>query len=243
MQYFGLIGYPLEHSFSPTYFRKKFEDLNIQDASYKLYPLVHIQEIQDLLTQFKFSGLNVTIPYKEKVIPYLDALDDIARDVGAVNCIKIYKGKTIGYNTDVYGFEVSLLAFLQGDINKKALVLGNGGASLAVKYVLKKLQISYLEVSRHSGKGIGYGQISAEVLKEYSLIINTTPVGMYPNLDECPDLPYMYLNESHFLYDLIYNPKKTLFLTKGFHQNCKIINGEWMLQLQAEKSWEIWQNV
>lgn len=243
MRYFGLIGYPLVHSFSPGYFRKKFEALDVKDSVYDLYPLVHIEEFPELLRKIDFCGLNVTIPYKEKVIPFLDKLDEVARHVGAVNCISVSKGKTTGYNTDVYGFEVSLLEFLRGDLNKKALVLGRGGAAKAVHYVLKKLNIPYLEVSRQSGQGIGYDDIRAEILNEYTLIINTTPVGMYPDIDVCPDLPYTYLSATHFLYDLIYNPKKTLFLAKGFQQNCKIINGERMLQLQAEKSWEIWQHV
>jgi len=243
MQKFGLIGYPLEHSFSPGYFRRKFEALKITDAEYHSYPIAIIEDLEDLLSSNEFCGLNVTIPYKEKVLPFLNELDEIAFEVGAVNCIKIYKGKRVGYNTDVFGFEVSLLEFLRGDLNKKALVLGSGGAAKAVHYVLRKLNIPYLEVSRNSERGIGYEDINPRILDEYTLIINTTPLGMYPKTNECPNLPYVELNESHFLYDLIYNPKKTLFLARGFQQNCNIINGERMLQLQAEKSWEIWQNV
>lgn len=237
---YGLIGYPLSHSFSPKYFAKKFEEENIQ-GEYNLYPLEAINGFMALLTS-GVAGLNVTIPYKEKVIPFLDELSPEALAVGAVNTIKIENAEAKGYNSDVYGFEKSLLESFKLNEKVKALVLGSGGASKAVRYVLEKLAIPYLVISRKS-ETYNY-QIVREksLLKEYELIINTTPLGMAPHLSNKPDLDYDLLTRKHFLFDLIYNPDKTLFLKEGIRRNTKVKNGYDMLVYQAEKSWEIWND-
>ncbi len=242
---FGLIGYPIAHSFSKNYFSDKFLKEGINDSYYELFPLKMIGELPDLIHRFQnLKGLNVTIPYKELVIPFLDEIDENAKEVGAVNTIKVESGKLFGYNTDVYGFEKSLRQFLnQAQLKtiKKALILGTGGAAKAVKYVLKKLGISYSLVSRKIKKGdLLYEDLDEKTLSAYQLIINTTPVGMAPKTATFPDLNYNLLDSNHFLYDLVYNPEKTVFLTKGKKQGCMIMNGLPMLHLQAEKAWEIW---
>ncbi len=237
----GLIGYPLSHSFSKKYFSEKFERENIRDWAYELYPLPSIEVLPDLLhSHSNLKGLNVTIPYKEAVIPFLDEIDESAV-FGAVNTIKIEKGKLIGFNTDTYGFEYSIVPLLR-DYHCKALVLGTGGASKAIIHVLKKLNIDYLLVSRSSGNGlITYEDIDSQVLENYKIIINTTPLGMSPRAGLCPNLPYKYLSEQHLLYDLVYNPEETVFLQHGKRQKTHIKNGLEMLYLQAERAWEIWQ--
>lgn len=234
----GLIGYPLTHSFSPSYFEEKFKELNIQDSEYLAYSIEEIGKISEVF-ESGVTGLNVTIPYKELVIPFLDELSEGAAEVGAVNTIKIENGLKIGYNTDVYGFQASLLEQL-GDIKiEKALILGSGGASKAVKYVLNKLGIKYKIVSRKKIY-LTYDKLDAKTVQAHKLIVNTTPLGMYPNVDNCPLIPYDGITNQHFLYDLVYNPEKTLFLRKGESAGCSIKNGNDMLVLQAEKSWEIW---
>ncbi len=243
---FGLIGYPIAHSFSKKYFSDKFLKEGINDCYYELFPLKDIDELPTLINRYpNIKGLNVTIPYKELVIPFLDEIDESAKEVGAVNTIKIESGKLIGYNTDVYGFEKSLSRFLNKNQLKsinKALILGTGGASKAVKYVLNKLGKSCAFVSRNSKKGdLTYDDLNEKILSEYQLIINTTPLGMSPKTDAFPKLKYELLDSNHFLYDLVYNPEKTVFLAKGKKQGCKIINGLSMLHLQAEKAWEIWR--
>ena len=234
----GLIGYPLSHSFSPSYFAAKFNKLGIKDAEYRAYSIDTIDKIESIF-ESGVTGLNVTIPYKELVIPFLDELSDEAYKIGAVNTIKIVHGKKIGYNTDVYGFEQSLLQQLDGVEVKKALILGSGGASKAVKYTLGKLGIESHIVSRRKPH-LTYSEIDSDTLLSHKLIVNTTPLGMYPNIEDCPDLPYAALTAKHFLYDLVYNPEKTLFLKKGETANSSIKNGNDMLVLQAEKSWQIW---
>jgi shikimate dehydrogenase len=234
----GLIGYPLEHSFSPDYFSKKFQHLGIKNAEYLAYPIANITKVNEIFNN-EISGLNVTIPYKEQIIPFLDELSDEAFEINAVNTIKIIDGRKVGYNTDVYGFEMSLKSLLGSKKVENALILGTGGASKAIKFVLGKLNINYSIVSRKP-KYLMYSQLTDEIILQNELIINTTPVGMYPNIEECPNLPYSALSEKHFLFDLVYNPEKTLFLKKGELQNCSIKNGYEMLILQAEKSWEIW---
>jgi shikimate dehydrogenase len=189
------------------------------------------------------AGLNVTIPYKEKVIPYLHHQSDVVKKIGACNCIKIVNGELHGYNTDVTGFEESLRPLLEGH-HRKALVLGTGGAAKATHFVLEKLGIIFLEVSRNpsSGRQISYEQLTPAVLNDHTLIINTTPVGMYPNEHDCPPLPYSDLTSRHYLFDLVYNPAKTLFLQKGEQQGAVIKNGSDMLVIQAEESWRIWNS-
>lgn len=239
----GLIGYPLSHSFSKGYFTDKFKKEGIPNHVYDTYPIASIESVRDLIDKGELSGLNVTIPYKEAVLPYLDQLDKTASEIGAVNTIKIKQGITTGYNTDCYGFEMSFKELLQ-DHHNKALVLGTGGASKAVIYVLNKMGISYQYVSRNSGTGrLTYEQVSAEILSEYPIVINTTPLGMYPNIDTLPPLPYSALTSKHYLYDLVYNPKTTAFLQKGLDKGSTVKNGLDMLHLQAEKAWEIWDTV
>lgn len=242
MNVYGLIGYPLSHSFSPDYFAKKFELLNIKDSSYQSFPIPNIEELSKLLTDNNsIKGLNVTIPYKTSVMDYLDKVDLAAKEIGAVNTIKIDNNKRlIGYNTDVYGFERSLTPLLTKPI--KALVLGTGGAAKAVTYVLKKLNIEFILISRNNSKGITYNNLSEEIISSHLLIINTTPIGMYPNDDSKPDIPYHLLTNDHILYDLVYNPEETLFLKAGKEKGATIKNGLEMLHLQADKSWDIWQN-
>lgn len=242
----GLIGFPLSHSFSKKYFSEKFEKEGLSDFNYELFPLEQITELPQLLKSTpNIEGLNVTIPYKEKVLPYLDEMDEAAAKVGAVNTIIIRDGQLKGYNTDVYGFEISLRALLSKDPSPsseiKALVLGTGGASKAVIYVLEKLEIFYQLVSRKKQKDyLTYNSLSATKFKDYRLVINTTPLGMSPNYQTCPDLPYDATTDQHFFYDLVYNPAETLFLKKGAQQGASIKNGLEMLILQAEKSWNIW---
>jgi len=238
MRKFGLIGYPLKHSFSPGYFSEKFKKENISDARYDLYPIEEVKEVKALLDG-NITGLNVTIPYKKSVIPFLNELDPISKSVGAVNTIKIENGKTKGYNTDVFGFEHSLVKCFGAPAPKKALILGNGGATKAVQYVLDKLSIDYQIVSRKGGF-LNYGALNEEIISSHTLIINTTPLGMSPTLDTCPDIPYEHISDNHILYDLVYNPEKTLFLQKGAANGATIKNGLEMLHLQAEKSWEYW---
>ncbi len=237
----GLIGYPLSHSFSKGYFTEKFKRENISNHVYDTYPIENIELVEDLMNNGDLSGLNVTIPYKEAVIPFLDDLDNTAKEIGAVNTIKIKDGKKIGYNTDCHGFERSFSPLLQPH-HKKALVLGTGGASKAVVYALKNSGISYKYVSRTGDQDKwSYDQITPEILGEYTVIINTSPLGMYPNVDTFPPIPYEAITERHYLYDLVYNPEVTAFLQKGLDKNATIKNGIDMLYLQAEKAWEIWK--
>ena len=238
---YGLIGYPLSHSFSKGYFTEKFKKEGIKNAAYETYPLEKISDFTTLLQNNpELVGLNVTIPYKEAIIPYLDELSEEAKKIGAVNTIKIINGKKIGYNSDVVGFEKSLIQHLKPTHNK-ALVLGTGGAAKAVWFVLKKLNIPYLKVSRTASENIiAYDTISIDLVKKYPLIINTTPLGMSPKLESKPDIPYQALTKNHFLYDLVYNPQTTLFLEMGQKMGATIQNGLPMLHGQAERSWELW---
>lgn len=245
MNLYGLIGYPLSHSFSKRHFSNKFEVEEIPDSNYELFPLETIEEFKTLLvTQPDLVGLNITIPYKQAIFPYLDEIEEEAAAVGAVNTIKFQDGKLKGFNTDVFGFEISLLKFL-GEADKsnlQALVLGTGGAAKAVKYVLSKLGIGFQSVSRSAEKGdLTYGDLDEGILKEHQLLINTTPLGTAPNVDAAPDLPYEYIGAKHYCYDLVYNPKQSLFLSRASAQGAKTINGMEMLYLQAEKAWAIWQ--
>ncbi len=238
---FGLIGHPLKHSFSPGYFAAKFKNEGINDAVYDLYDLECVEDFMDLAKK-DFVGLNVTIPYKELIIPYLDDLSSEAKEIGAVNTIKFENGKLKGYNTDSYGFEQSLKEFYGLQKPEKALILGSGGASKAVKFTLEKLGIEFQIVSRKKGY-FNYSELNASMFKGKLVVINTTPLGTWPDIDNAPDIPYQYINSEHFLYDLVYNPEKTLFLSLGQKQNAAIKNGYDMLKLQAEKSWQIWNGI
>ncbi len=240
MKTLGLIGFPLSHSFSKKYFSEKFEQENIAGWQYELFPLEMIEKLPDLLAENpSIVGLNVTIPYKEAVIPYMDEVDESAA-FGAVNTIKIEAGKLRGFNTDVYGFEESLKPLLKAH-HKAALILGTGGAAKAVASVLEHLGIMYAYVSRTPRAGqFSYKNIDKKMLEKHALIVNTTPLGMYPKVDFCPDLPYEYLTDKHLLYDLVYNPDVTTFLKNGKKQGARIKNGLEMLYLQAERAWSIW---
>ncbi|NQX98232.1 MAG: shikimate dehydrogenase [Flavobacteriales bacterium] len=243
---YGLIGHPLSHSFSEKYFTGKFEKESIIDCSYELFDIENINQLPEILEKNpNLKGLNVTIPYKEKVFNILTEIDETAAAIGAVNTIKISNNQHSlkGYNTDYYGFKKSLKPFL--DINhERALIFGSGGASKTVKYVLNELNINCLIVSRNpiEKNEIAYTDVNEYVIKHHQIIVNTTPIGMYPDIENCPLFNYENLTSKHLLYDLIYNPTETLFLKKGRQQNCITLNGLQMLKLQAEKSWEIWNS-
>ncbi|WP_224994508.1 shikimate dehydrogenase [Cesiribacter sp. SM1] len=245
MRQFGLIGYPLGHSFSKGYFTEKFKREGINDAAYELYPLQRIDELPQLVAQTpQLAGLNVTIPYKEQVIPYLSSLHDSAQKVGAVNVIKREGEQLIGYNSDYFGFKLSLQEWLGNKLNNlKALVLGTGGAAKAVGAALDDLEVPYQVVSRQSGPDtLSYAQLHQQpyLLLQHRLIINTTPLGMQPNLSSSPDLPYEQLGPDYYLYDLVYNPAETQFMKEGTKRGASAKNGLQMLHLQAEKAWKIW---
>lgn len=245
MTLFGLIGYPLTHSFSKRYFTEKFEREGIADCRYELFELPDIQELLSVLTQNPtLKGLNVTIPHKLAVIPFLEALDASAQKVGAVNVIKIQPdGSLKGYNSDYYGFKQSIESWLpaQARQNLRALLLGDGGATKAVKAALTDIGIAYQTVSRQAVNGkLTYADLNEEIMATHHLIINCSPVGTYPQVNACPDIPYQLLTPNHFLYDLVYNPDETLFMQKGALQGATTHNGLRMLELQAEKAWEIW---
>jgi len=258
MRLFGLIGYPLGHSFSKKYFTEKFARESITDARYELFPLENISGLPLLLEQNPdLRGLNVTIPHKEAVIPLLHKLDETALAVGAVNCVKIENQRLVGFNTDIIGFGNSLVNFFQDNDRpdffradslhrpwpEEALILGTGGAAKAVAYILKKLGIAFQFVSR---KPKGENEIAYELLPRIihrsTLIINTTPLGMSPHEDACPDLPFERLTPEHFVYDLIYNPAETLLLQRAKARGCAVKNGLEMLHLQAEAAWKIWND-
>lgn len=245
MKQFGLIGHPLAHSFSKQYFEKKFKNESIKNCSYQLFDIDNILDFNTIKDISGLIGLNVTIPYKQEIIKYLDEIEANAKLIGAVNTIRIdpITKKTKGFNTDYYGFKKSLKPFLE-NTHERALILGTGGASKAVHYVLKELNIDCLFVARTPEKDneISYQDVNKFVIKHHQLIINTTPLGTYPNIENYPDIDYNNLTSNHLLYDLVYNPEETVFLKKGKEKGCKTINGLQMLKLQAEKSWEIWNS-
>lgn len=261
MRHYGLIGYPLSHSFSKKYFTEKFENLKITDASYDLFPLENIADLPALLhANPNLCGLNITIPHKVDVLQYLDWVEPDAKKAGAVNCIKVYSESPIsaafsgelgiaghdfrleGYNTDINGFDGSLGPLLTGD-HDKALILGDGGAAKAVKCVLENRGIDHISVTRKPAKGnLLFSELTEKHIADHRLIINTTPIGTYPNVDECPPIPYEAITSSHLLFDLVYNPALTLFLQKGAERKATTKNGYEMLVLQAERAWEIWNS-
>lgn len=242
MRVYGIIGYPLGHSFSKKYFTEKFVSEGITDCRYEMFPIQEIYELKNTINDNSdLKGLNITIPHKQTVLAFLDDRSKLPLALKACNCIKIVNGKLIGYNTDVTGFEQSLLPKLKPS-HTQALILGNGGAAEAVKFVLHKLNISYKMVSRklHDGSHLTYADLNEQIIRDHTLIINTTPLGTSPNINECPAIPYQYVTPQHFLFDLVYNPATTLFLQKGEVQGAAIQNGYDMLVIQAEESWRIW---
>jgi len=243
---YGLIGATVSHSFSKSYFDEKFFRDGLRDYHYELFPLEKIQEIETLIANTKgLSGLNVTLPYKEQILKYLDEVDPAATEIGAVNVVKVEDGKLKGYNTDSAAFFETLEKWLPKEKSFKALVLGTGGSSKAVCQALAKLNISYRTVSRDKSKGdLTYDDLKKDtsILKESHLVINTTPLGMYPQTDAVPPISFECLTKDHFVYDLIYNPARTLFLQKAEMRGATIKNGLEMLHVQAEKSWQIWNN-
>lgn len=241
---FGLIGFTVSHSFSKAYFDEKFFREGLRDYHYDLYPLAQVEDVKILLGENPdLVGLNVTIPYKESVIPLLDSIDQEARKIGAVNVIKIKAGKLTGYNTDSAAFLETLTKWFPNEAGSRALILGTGGSSKAVQEALQKLKVPFQLVSRSTGEGmITYEQLAEkpELLAAVNLIVNTTPLGMSPDTNKFAAIPYEVLTEKHYVYDLIYNPARTKFLQKAEMRNAKIKNGLEMLQIQAEKAWEIW---
>jgi len=240
----GLIGYPLTHSFSQKYFTEKFQREDIKDWQYQNFELAKITGFPELLkNEPNLVGLNVTIPYKEQVLSYVDILSGTVQEIGAANTLVITKEKKVkAYNTDVYGFERSLKPLLKPQ-HQKALILGTGGASKAIAFALEKLNISYLTVSRNpkNSSQISYNQIDEILLKNYLIVINTTPLGTYPRTDESPQIPYDFVTNKHLFYDLTYNPAQTLFLKQAAAKGANVSNGLKMLHLQAEKAWQIWR--
>ena len=238
MRTFGLIGKDLSHSFSKNYFTKKFLSENITDAEYLNFELKNISDFKLLINKNNLSGLNVTIPYKESIIPFLDELSEAAKQIGAVNTIQFINNKLTGHNTDYIGFKEAILPLLKKENN--ALILGNGGASKAIQFALNRLNIQYKIVSRKTS--FNYLDISKEITEYHNIIINTTPLGTFPNTEEKPPIPYELLNKNHVLYDLVYNPAETQFLKLGKQKNCQVKNGLEMLKKQAEASWNIWNS-
>jgi len=245
MKRYGLIGYPLEHSFSQKYFTEKFEKIGLIDHAYEVFEMEYLNLFPALWLKYPdLVGVNVTVPHKESILKYLDQQDTSTIKVGAANVIFKKKDKLIGFNTDYLAFKESLENWL-GRFSSEALILGSGGASKAVQAALSDLGIPFNTVSRTSRNGdYTYDQINASktIIDRFKLIINTTPLGMHPHLNDCPEIPYRYVGEEHWLYDLVYNPSETKFMTLGKKNGANVKNGLEMLELQAEKSWDIWNN-
>jgi shikimate dehydrogenase len=254
LRQFGLIGYPLSHSFSQKFFTEKFLQENIVNASYQNFPIPSMESFGALWKENpNLEGLNVTIPYKKEVIPFLQHSSAVVQEIHACNCIRKFNNELYGYNTDVIGFEKSLLPFLQPH-HTHALILGTGGAAAAVRWVLQKLNIQFQLVSRKGNAidgntletntemkaSLSYDQLPASVIESHTLIINTSPLGMYPNVNEAPPIAYEGITAQHHLYDLVYNPTETLFMQKGLEKGATVQNGLDMLHIQAEESWAIW---
>lgn len=237
---FGLIGKDISYSFSNKYFTDKFNKLQLKHHSYSIFDLEDIHKVNDLFDDPLLTGLNVTIPYKEQIIPFLDELSDEAKEIGAVNTVLIRNNKKIGYNTDVAGFESTLLLHLK-DYHESAIILGNGGAAKAIKYILKKHHIPFVVVARNLD--LNFTNLSAEMVAQHQIIIQSTPVGTFPNEEDCLDFPFEALTNKHLIIDLIYNPNYTQFIKNAAKFEAKTVNGYYMLEQQAEKSWEIWNSL
>lgn len=249
MDTYGLIGFPLKHSFSSKFFTEKFAKENI-DAEYLNFEIEDILQVREVVIfNQHLRGFNVTIPYKEQIIPFLDEITPEAQKVGAVNTVKVertyanmYFYRLVGYNTDYIGFKTSIQPLIQPGIHEKALILGTGGASKAVRQALEDMDIGWRYVSRTPAENrLTYDELSPEILSEYKIVVNTSPVGTFPDIRESPDIPYELLTPRHLLYDLVYNPSETLFLKKGRQQGATVKNGAEMLELQALAAWEIWR--
>ena len=238
MKRYGLVGRELGHSFSKEFFNKKFKQLDLKNYYYENYELENLSGLKELINKNNLSGINITTPYKEKILNHLDIIDNTAKKIGSVNTIKILNNKLVGFNTDIIGFEKSILFAIKN--RKNALILGDGGASKAVQYVFKKNNIKITIISRKSSRN--YNNLTKEDIINNLIIINTTTLGMYPDIKSYPKIPYEYLNKNHLVYDLVYNPKKTKFLEKAEKQGSHIINGYQMLKKQANEAWIIWQN-
>ncbi|QLG44124.1 shikimate dehydrogenase family protein [Costertonia aggregata] len=240
---FGLIGKNISYSFSKGYFTEKFQKMGLEDHSYENFDFQEIDEFKEVIAANKnIKGFNVTIPYKEEIIPFLSELDEKASTIGAVNTIKVVENRLVGYNTDAFGFQKSIEPFLKKH-HKKALILGTGGASKAIAFVFDELGIDYTFVSRSPEKHqFSYDNLNEAILKEYTVLVNCSPLGTFPKVSEKPSIPYKYIRSTHLLFDLIYNPEKTAFLLAGEEKGATICNGFRMLQLQAEKAWEIWNS-
>jgi len=247
LRQFGLIGYPLSHSFSQGFFAKKFLNENIKDVHYANFPIASISDFNALWQKQDLEGLNVTIPYKKEVIPFIQYPSSVVQKINACNCIRKFNNELYGYNTDVIGFEKSLLPLLKSH-HTQALILGTGGAAAAVEFVLQKLGIAYHLVSRSRKENasifnapvIQYSDLNIDTIHQHTLIINTSPIGMYPSVTEAPAIAYEGIGTHHYLYDLVYNPAETLFLSKGKEKGAAVKNGLDMLHIQAEESWLIW---
>ena len=245
MNLYGLIGYPLGHSFSKKYFTDKFEKEGLTDCSFEAFPIPSIDEFPALLKNNpSLKGLSVTIPYKEQVLKFITEFSDEVKYIGAANSIKVSGDKLIAYNTDIAGFQQSFTRQLKPN-HTKALILGTGGASKAIQYVLQKLNIDFLVVTRNEELKpgfINYKMIDEKIIQDFTVIINCSPVGTFPDINSCPDIPYHLITANHYLFDLVYNPLKTLFLQKGEERKASIQNGYDMLVIQAEESWRIWNS-
>ncbi len=241
MKLFGLVGHPLKHSFSSALFNEKFQEENL-DCRYDNFDLRELEELTTLLARHpEICGFNVTSPYKQQIIPYLNEVEDIVQRIGAVNTVRVKDGQLFGYNTDIFGFEMLLEYIFNGQTIPDALILGTGGASQAVRFVLAHRQTPFRVVSRTPKDGeIGYSDLSKDIMQNHKLIINATPVGTFPNIDNYPAIPYERLTPSHFMIDLIYNPEETAFMKLGKFHKASVYNGTIMLYSQAMKSWEIW---
>ncbi len=243
MRVFGLIGYPLSHSFSKKYFDEKFEKEGLTDCRFENFPIKSIDDLKHVILPNNpdLQGIAVTIPFKQLVLRHLSTTEAIPDKIKACNCIRIVNGKLVGYNTDYIGFEKSIGPILQNH-HKKALILGNGGVTASAEYVLERIGIKTTIVSRkiHDGSVMTYNDIDANVIADHTLIINTTPLGMYPDIDTAPDIPYECITQKHLFFDMVYNPEKTVFLKRGEQKGASIKNGYEMLVLQAEENWRIW---
>lgn len=241
MRKYAVIGDPIAHSFSPEYFNNKFANLLLDSHSYAAIQVRRLKDLPELVDQRGLSGFNVTIPYKQSIIPYLDTLSHSAAAIGAVNTVEIDNyGRWHGHNTDFFGFRESLLQHVTTS-HRRALIFGTGGSSRAIRYALRQMGIAYTFVSRNPEKGMSYSELTIDTIQMNKLLINTTPLGMSPNEDSVVSIPFGGISEHHICYDLIYNPQKTLFLVKGEEQGAKVMNGLKMLHLQADKAWDIWR--